>query len=117
MRPRPRGFAASPSESLCLNEIEVEAEIEVISLRRTHQLTSVAYGATAGPRKEGALVCSKGTNLGPARGSSVGILQRMPKPGSFASRSCTLSEHLRARPKHPRLPRKETNDSRFHRTI
>ena len=37
----------------------------------------------------------------------MGILHRMPKPGSFASRSCTLSEHLRARPKHLRLPRKE----------
>ena len=32
--------------------------------------------------------------------SYVGILQRMPKPGSFASIACTLSEHLRARPKH-----------------
>ena len=52
-------------------------------------------------------------NLGPARRSSVGILQRMPKPGSFASRSCTLSEHLRARPKHLRLPRKEANDQRL----
>ena len=37
----------------------------------------------------------------------MGILQRMPKPGSFASIACTLSEHLRARPKHLRLPRKE----------
>ena len=43
-------------------------------------------------------MCSKGANVGPARRSSVGILHRMPKPGSFASRSCTLSEHLRARP-------------------
>ena len=42
-------------------------------------------------------------NVGPARGSSVGILQRMPKPGSFASRSCTPGEHLRARPKHIHL--------------
>ena len=31
--------------------------------------------------------------------SHVGILQRMPKPGSFASIACPLSEHLRARPK------------------
>ena len=31
--------------------------------------------------------------------SYVGILHRMPKPGSFASIVCTLSEHLRARPK------------------
>ena len=31
--------------------------------------------------------------------SYVGILQRMPKPGSFASIACPLSEHLRARPK------------------
>ena len=30
--------------------------------------------------------------------SYVGILQRMPKPGSFASIACPLSEHLRARP-------------------
>ncbi len=30
----------------------------------------------------------------------MGILHRMPKPGSFASITCTLSEHLRARPKH-----------------
>jgi hypothetical protein len=30
----------------------------------------------------------------------VGILQRMPKPGSFASIACPLSEHLRARPKN-----------------
>ena len=30
----------------------------------------------------------------------MGILQRMPKPGPFASLACTLSEHLRARPKH-----------------
>ena len=36
--------------------------------------------------------------------SYVGILQRMPKPGSFASIACPLSEHLRARPKHLRLP-------------
>ena len=35
--------------------------------------------------------------------SYVGILQRMPKPGSFASIACTLSEHLRARPKHLHL--------------
>jgi hypothetical protein len=77
-----------------------------ISLRRTHQLTSVAFGATAGPQEEGVLLCSIDANLGPVRGSSVGILQRMPKPGSFASISCTQSEHLRARPKHPRLPRK-----------
>ena len=31
--------------------------------------------------------------------SYVGILQRMSKPGSFASTACTLSEHLKARPK------------------
>ena len=35
--------------------------------------------------------------------SYVGILQRMPKPGPFASLACTLSEHLRARPKHLHL--------------
>ena len=35
--------------------------------------------------------------------SYVGILHRMPKPGSFASLACTLSEHLRARPKHLHL--------------
>ena len=35
--------------------------------------------------------------------SYVGILQRMPKPGSFASIACTLSEHFRARPKHLHL--------------
>ena len=29
---------------------------------------------SAGPRKEGALVCSKGTNLGPAQQSSAGLL-------------------------------------------
>ena len=52
-------------------------------------------------------MCSISANLQLTRRSSVGILQRMPKPGSFASRSCTLSEHLRARPKHLRLPRKE----------
>jgi hypothetical protein len=32
-----------------LDEIEAETEIEIVSLRRTHQLTSVAFGATAGP--------------------------------------------------------------------
>ena len=45
-----------------------------ISLWRIQPLTSVAYGATAGPQKEGALVCSKGANLGPARGSYAGRL-------------------------------------------
>ena len=49
-------------------------------------------------------MCSIGANLILTRRSSVGILHRMPKPGPFASRSCTLSEHLRARPKHLRLP-------------
>ena len=39
---------------------------QVLSLRRTHPLTAVCFAATAGPRKEGALVCSKGANLGPA---------------------------------------------------
>ena len=42
-------------------------------------------------------------NLDSAQRSSVGILQRMPKPGSFANITCTLSEHLRARPKHLRF--------------
>ena len=37
------GSAAGPSESLCSNQIEV------FSLRHFHQLTSVAFGATAGP--------------------------------------------------------------------
>ena len=45
----------------------------------------------------------------------MGILQRMPKPGSFASIYCTLSEHLRARPKHLRLPRKEPPAESFAR--
>ena len=46
-------------------------------------------------------------NLGPAQRSYVGILQRMPKPGSSASIYCTLSEHLRARPKHLCLWKRE----------
>ena len=53
-------------------EVEIEAEAEGASLRHVQWLTSVAFGATAGPQKEGALVCSKGANLGPARGSSAG---------------------------------------------
>ena len=44
------------------------------SLRRLHQLTSVAYGATAGPQMEGVLLCSRDANVGPARGSSAGHL-------------------------------------------
>jgi hypothetical protein len=43
-------------------------------MRRTHQNPSVCFAdiIPAGPQKEGALVCSKGANLGPARGSSAG---------------------------------------------
>ena len=46
-------------------------------------------------------------NLQLTRKSYVCILQRMHKPGSFASCSCTLGERLRARPKDFLLPRKE----------
>uniref|UniRef100_UPI0025E7E179 hypothetical protein n=1 Tax=uncultured Dialister sp. TaxID=278064 RepID=UPI0025E7E179 len=49
------------------------------SLRRAHQLTSVAFGATAGPRKEGALVCSKG----------VQVLHRTCKPAASWRFYCT----------------------------
>ena len=55
------------------------------ALRRFQWLTSVAFGATAGPQKEGALVCSKGANLGPARGSSAG-----PSPSECAQHGRTL---------------------------
>jgi hypothetical protein len=41
--------------------------------------------------------------------SYVGILQRMSKPGSFASIACTLSEHLKARPKDIHLQRALVN--------
>ena len=41
-------------------------------------------------------MCSISANLDSAQRSSVGILQRMPKPGSFASITCTLSEHLKS---------------------
>ena len=48
------GFAASPLESLCLlsQTSPFGKGGLTISLRRTHQLTSVAYGATSFPRKE-----------------------------------------------------------------
>ena len=44
----------SPSESLCLlsQTSPFGKGGLTISLRRTHQLTSVAYGATSFPRKE-----------------------------------------------------------------
>ena len=52
-------------------------------------------------------------NLDSAQRSYVGILQRMPKPGSFASIYCTLSEHLRARPKHLCLWKREPATETF----
>ena len=41
---------------------------------QSHQNPSVCFAdiIPAGPQEEGALVCSKGTNLGPARGSYAG---------------------------------------------
>ena len=56
---RSRGFAADPSESLCLVEIEVEAEIEIIRLRRFHRHPSTAKAVPL-PSKEGRLGCFRG---------------------------------------------------------
>jgi hypothetical protein len=49
---RSRGFAADPSESLCL----------------------LAQTSSGQAKKEGALVCSKGANMGLAQQSSAGLL-------------------------------------------
>ena len=58
-----------------------------------HQNPSVCYRRhpPAGPRKEGALVCSKGTNLGPAQQSSAGLLPLKKGDYSMAIASQRIS--------------------------
>ena len=85
------------------------------SLRRVQWLTSVCFAEPASVRRihplafglppfglEGRRFDGQAKRLlysGQTWKSYVGILQRMPKPGSFASIACPLSEHLRARTK------------------
>ena len=47
----------------------------IIPLRKsTFILVNPYVHRSAGPQEEGALMCSKGTNLGPAQQSSAGLL-------------------------------------------
>ena len=48
---------------------------------------------SAGPRKEGALVCSKGTNLGPAQQSSAGLLHFERWQGNWIHREPQATEN------------------------
>ena len=89
------------------------------ALRRFQRLTSVAFAEPASARRIHPLAFGlppfglKGRRFdgqakrllysGQTWKSYVGILQRMPKPGSFASLACTLSELLKARPKDVHL--------------
>ena len=83
--------------------IEIEAETEVIRLRRFHQFPIAnpsPLGSSGRATKGRLFYVQYKSQLAPG----LGILHRMPKPGSIASLACTLSEHLRARPKYLCLP-------------
>ena len=68
-----KGNGLQPGAGGDVNEIEVETEIEYI---RNYVAipTDTTQPRSAGPQEEGALMCSKSANLGPAQQSSAGLL-------------------------------------------
>ena len=111
------GFVANPSESLCLlrrylplkrgtnhqpaahpfaNLRQMRSRsrprLRVLATTLPFQLT-LPIPRSAGPRKEGALVCSKGTNLGPAQQSSAGLLHFERWQGNWIHRELQATEN------------------------
>ena len=66
----------------------------IIPLRKsTFILVNPYVHRSAGPQEEGALMCSKGTNLGPAQQSSAGLLHFERWQGNWIHREPQATEN------------------------
>ena len=66
----------------------------MISLRKSTFIPVNPYvHRSAGPQEEGALMCSKGTNLGPAQQSSAGLLHFERWQGNWIHREPQATEN------------------------
>ena len=84
--------AAPPSANLRWMRSRSRPRSSVFATTLSFQLT-LPIPRSAGPQKEGALVCSKGTNLGPAQQSSAGLLHFERWQGNWIHREPQATEN------------------------